>query len=132
MIINTYFVVHGLTFTYNYTLFITHWLSISYISAWFSMGYKGSKILKKKFGRVALLKRFNKTFTPATPFVGHWLSISYLSNTTDWKRVAVIRYCQIVAVCRNSLKINHLHELSKQTTLYNLYNYLKINTLHTT
>ena len=130
MIINTYFVVHGLTFAYNYTAFITHWLSMSYISAWFSMGYKGSKILKKKFGKVALLKRFNKTFYPRYPFVTHWLSISYASNTTDRSFPGGYRYCQIVAVCRNLLKINHLHRLPKQATLYNLYNYLKINRLY--
>ena len=35
------------------------------------MGYKGSKILKKKFGKVALLKRFIKTFYPRYPFVPH-------------------------------------------------------------
>ena len=87
------------------------------------MCYKGSKILKKNLGR-SHDRIFIKTFyTPVPP----WLSISYVSNTTVWKRVSVIRHCQIVAVCRNLLKINHLRRLSKQVTLYNLYNYLKIN-----
>ena len=123
MIINTYFVVHGLTFAYNYTAFITHWLSISYISNWLSISCKGSKILKKNFWR-SHHRIFIKTFyTPVPP----WLSISYVSNTTDRSFPGGYRHCQIVAVCRNLLKINHLHRLPKQSTLYNLYNYLKIN-----
>ena len=126
MIINTYFVVHGLTFVYNYTSLVTHWLSNSYISAWFSMGYKGSKILKKKFGKVAPTDSLKTFYTPVPP----WLSISYVSNTTDRSFPGGISLCQNVAQARNSLKINPLHRLPKQATLYNLYNYLKINTLH--
>ena len=128
MIFNYYIYAIFLTFSRKYIVFITHWLSISYISAWFSMGYKGSKILKKKFGKVALLKRFNKFYTPVPP----WLSTSYASDTTVWSFPGGISLCQIVAQGHNSLKINPLHRLPKQSTLYNLYKYLKINALHTT
>ena len=38
--------------------------------------------------------------------------------------------CQTAAQSRNSLKINHLHRLPKQVTLYNICNYLKINRLY--
>lgn len=89
------------------------------------MGYKGSKILKKKFGKVAPTDSLKTFYTPVPP----WLSTSYASDTTVWSFPGGYRHCKIVAVSRNSLKINPLHRLPKQSTLYNLYNYLKINTL---
>ena len=92
------------------------------------MGYKRSKILKKKFGKVAPTDSLKTFYIPVPP----WLSISYASNTTDRSFPGGYRHCKNVAVSRNYLKINHLHRLPKQSTLYNLYNYLKINTLHTT
>ena len=55
--------------SYNIS-FVTHWLSSSYISAWFSISYKGGqKFIKKKFGMVAPSLSLLKRFTPATPFV---------------------------------------------------------------
>ena len=86
---------------------------------------KGQKFSKKNLGRSHPTDFIKTFYTPVPP----WLSISYVSNTTDRSFPGGYIHCQNVAVCRNLLKINPLHRLPKQSTLYNLYNYLKINTL---
>ena len=87
---------------------------------------KGQKFTKKNLGR-SHHRIFIKTFY--TPDTLSRLN-SYASETADRIQAATVRMCQTVAQAHNLLKINHLHRLPKQVTLYNICNYLKINTLH--